>query len=422
MKLRFALCVAGALLGACGDNAGQVSGNGEDSNQVVSNIIGGFDAKSASLNAVGTIGTLDEKGQYAFTCSATLIGKQTVLTAKQCAMVTNSNSPLYKMKLVNLIPMYFAVGPDANSPVKVVEIIAADLSPVEEGGFNYIGNDVAVLHLIAPVEGVTPIKVAELSLTEKDIDQPFVSIGFGVKDNFEALSGIITATRSAGKNTLRALEGGTFELMLGTFEAFIKQMVGIYGQDIVDENMDVFQSWWSEKLLSGYEAWVGFSPGDVQTCNGDSGSPLIGRELGVKAIFGVASANWFSTQKTCDYGTFYATIGVETHKMLAVSAKYVDPCKGGITVKGSCDRDVATRCTGKWEGDRTLSQMDCSLLDQVCAVDASGRAGCVDEKDAAGGVVIFETPAHPAAPTVSELRKSLQANTKLKQKWAASQK
>ena len=418
MKLRFALLVAGALLGACGDTAGQVAGNTDDSNSTLKEIIGGFDAKSASLNAVGTIGLVDEAtGQYSFFCTGTLIAPKIVVTAKQCAIVTNRNSAFYGMKLVNLERVFFAVGPDANAPLKVVEAIAADVSPVNEGGFVYLGNDVAVLHLISAVEGVKPIAVADLSLTEKDVNQAYVSIGFGTKDIYEDLSGMFSATRSAGKNTLRALQGKTFELMLGSWEAFIAQMVEIYGQDIVDAYMDIFEGWYAEELLSGYEAYVGYSPGDVQTCNGDAGGPLIGRELGEKKIFGIASAQWFSKQKTCDFGSFYATFGVETHKMLATSAKYTDPCAGGITAQGSCDGDVATRCTDKFEGDRRLSQLDCSLLDQVCGKGADGKVGCVDESDP--GTV---TPPTAKAPTIAEIRKDIFTISKPQRRWAASQK
>lgn len=421
MKLRFALCAVGALLGACGDSAGQIGGDTGDQSQAVKEIIGGFDAKSASLNAVGTIGVIDpDTGAYSFFCTATLIAPKRVLTAKQCAMITDSQSPLYKMKLVNLQHIFFAVGPNALAPVQLVEAIATDLSPVEEGGFNEIGNDLAVMHLIAEVKGVTPIPVADLSLSDKDVGQPYVSIGFGSKDIYEDVTGMYTATRSAGKNTLRALSGQSFALMLGSWDAFYKQMCGVFGKDIVDEYIDIVLGWYEDtKILTGYEAWVGYSNGDVQTCNGDNGGPLIGREMGEKKIFGVASANWFSSQKTCDYGTFYATVGVETRTMLAESAKYVDPCANGITVTGSCNGDVATRCTDKWEGDRRLSQIDCSLLDQVCAVGADKKVACVDASDPGSS---SPAPSHAVAPTAAELRKSLLPTTHIQRRMAAAKK
>jgi hypothetical protein len=380
----------------------------------VSNIIGGFDAKAASLNAIGTVGVKDpDSGQYSFFCSATLIAPKLVLTAKHCAIVTDSSSPLYKMKLVNLEPIFFAVGPDANNPVQTYEAIAADTSPVDEGGFVSLGNDVAVYHLAEAVQGVTPVKVADLALTEKDVNQAFVSIGYGSKDNYEDLSGILSATRSAGKNTLRALSGKSFQLM-ESWDAFYKQMVSIYGKDVVDAYIDIILGWYNDtEILAGYEAWVGYTPGDVQTCHGDSGGPLLGREAGEKKIFGVVSGGWFSSQLTCDFGTFYATIGNETRTMLKTASTYVDPCAGGVTPAGSCKGDVATRCTDKWEGDRRLSTVDCSLLDQTCAIGANGKAACVDASDPTSGT----TPAvKGTAPTLAQIRKSVFGVSRIQRK------
>ncbi len=415
MKLRYALVVAGALLAACGDTTTPVTT--DDQGQAAKEIIGGFDAKSPSLNAIGTIGALDDSGNYSFFCSATLIGPKLVLTAKHCAIVTDSSSPLYKMKLVNLIPIFFAVGADANNPAKVYEAIAADTSPVEEGGFVSLGNDVAVYHLAEAVEGVTPIKVGS-ALNEKNLNAKYVSIGYGSKDNYEDLSGILSATRSAGQNTLRALEGKSFQLM-ESWDAFYKQMVAIYGKDIVDAYIDIVRGWYDNtEVLKGYEAWVGYSAGDVQTCHGDSGGPLIGREGGQKAIYGVVSGGWFSSQLTCDFGTFYATIGTETRTMLDTASKYVDPCVG-ITVQGGCKGDVATRCTGKWEGDRRMSEIDCSLLDQTCAVGTDGKAACVNAADPTSS---NPTTVVGKAPSIGEIRKNVFNISRIQRRWAASQK
>lgn len=403
MKLRFALCVAGALLAgsSCGDNTVQAAQGQDEGNTAVSNIIGGFDAKSPSLNAVGTIGLVDaQTGEYSFFCTGTLIGPKTVITAKTCAMVTDSQSPLYKMKLVNLEPIFFAVGPDALHPVKVVEAIAADLSPVEVGGWLDIGNDVAVYHLKDAVEGVAPMKVADAVFGEGDLNKAFVAIGFGTKDNFEEASGQISGTRTAGKSTLQALQGKSFELMLKTFDVLVAQMVAIYGQDVVDANMDVIQGWWDTYVvLPGYEAWAGFASGDVQTCHGDEGSPLVGREGNEKAVFGVASGSWNSSQKACDYGTFYGIVGTDTRKMLDDAKTYVDPCGNGVTVTGTCTGDVATRCTGKWEGDRRLSQIDCSLLDQACAT-VDGKVACVDPTDTDTEPTVIKG----VAPSIKQIR------------------
>ena len=124
---------------------------------------------------------------------------------------------------------------------------------------------------------------------------------------------------------------------------------------------------------------------------------LLGREKGEKAIFGVASGVFFSSQLTCDYGTFYGTIGAETQTFIKQAVRYTDPCSRGLTANGYCDGDTAIRCSDKWEGDRRLVELDCSALDQKCSVGASGRVGCGDDS----------VVAHPLAPTVKEIRTAI---------------
>src|SRR3954470_19865194 len=121
----FRVLAAVALLTAC---AQQPADEGS-----IDDIIGGVDGSAKALNAVGTLGVKDSAGNYQFFCSASLIGPSTVLTAKHCTIVLDG--VLAGMKLVNLIPIYFALGPDAKHPLKVVEAIAADYSHLDQGGF-----------------------------------------------------------------------------------------------------------------------------------------------------------------------------------------------------------------------------------------------------------------------------------------------
>lgn len=399
MKLRYAMFAVAAVSASCGTGM-MTSTETEPTTQESKEIIGGFDAKAKNLDAVGTVGTFDDEGNYSFFCTATLITPDTVLTAKHCAMITNPQSPLYKMKYVNLMQIFFAIGPDANHPAKIVEAIATDLSPIEEGGSAEIGNDVALYHLISPITDVTPMKVANAALVDSDINKGFAMVGYGSKDNYEDLTGFLSATRATGRTTLRALQGQNYQLMFGSWDAFFKAMASYFGTDVATEYIDVIQGWYDNtKLLTGYEAFTGHVAGDAQACHGDSGGPLVGREAGEKKIFGVASTVFFSSQLVCDYGTVYSTIGVETHKFIDEGVRYVDPCAGGLTAQGYCQGDTAVRCTDKWEGDRARSEIDCSLLDQVCVVGSNGRAACGDEEAA--------RPQNRVAPTVTEIRQSI---------------
>ena len=103
-----------------------------------------------------------------------------------------------------------------------------------------------------------------------------VALGFGAQSVYEDLTGDLASTRQMGTETSRALSGKAFELMLGSFQAFYDQLVYEYGQDVVDENIDLVHQWYDQTtILPGYEAWYGHAAGDAQTCHGDSGGPVL---------------------------------------------------------------------------------------------------------------------------------------------------
>lgn len=389
----------------------------------------GFDAPGKALNAIGTVGMKGKDGKFEFFCTATLIAPDKVLTAKHCAIVLDG--PLTGMKLVNLVPVFFAIGPDSKNPIRLVEAIAADLSPVNEGGFVGLGNDVALYHLSEKITDVEPMAVTSASLAAGDLGRAYASIGYGSADNYEDLTGRLAATRKAGRTTLRALEGKAFELMLGSLDAFLNQMIGIYGQETVDIYKDIIVGWYNNTvILKDYEVWTGNTSGDSQTCHGDSGGPLVGRQNGKPIIYGVVSGGWFSSQLTCDYGTYYAAIGPRTQEMIAAAMQYADPCMG-LSAQGICDGDVARRCSDKWEGDRALTEFDCAMVGQVCGQGADGRAACLDSSTSydagsgsydggsgsydagSGGGTHDGGSTHQVPPTVEQVRKSIFSFTRL---------
>jgi hypothetical protein len=370
-------------------------------------LIGGVEAFSRKLNAVGTVGTLNSEGRYERWCTASLIGPRTVLTARHCVIMMSG--PLRGHHLVDLMPVYFAVGPDARSPERLVEAIAADLSPVNQGGFLALGNDVAVYHLAAPIDDVEPLKVAEMPLREEDIGKRYTTLGYGVKDNDEDVNGPERIVRRMGQVTLRALQGRIFKLMFGSFDAMYSELVEVYGPEEARKfEADMRDAYKNLVLVRGYEAWLGHLPGDVQTCRGDSGGPLLGKvAVGPDGklenqLFGVVSGSWFSNQLRCDYGMVYATIGPRTREFIARAYQYQDPCVG-LTVRGTCDGTIAIRCSDKGEGARRVFRMDCADVDMVCAPNPAGVVGCVDPDEVVNGVG-GQVTTRPALPTFEQLR------------------
>jgi hypothetical protein len=421
-----ALAIATLMSGCRSDPPADID---ENQNQ----LIAGFRADGKSLDAVGTVGVRGFDGSYQFFCSATLIAPQVVLTAKHCAILF---SGFFKgIKIVNTEPVFFAVGPDANRPAKIVEAIAADTSPVDLGGIVGLGNDVAVYHLKEPVTGVTPLPVSTVSFTPADIGTRYMGVGFGSKDLLEDAFGFLTAQRRAGYMTLRALGGQPWHTIFPTFQDFVNEFRFLFGDELVQFLLPQIREFYDSTILGGgYEAWVGLSSNqrasdgtaDAQSCHGDSGGPLLTRGA-YRSIVGVVSGGFFSRQLPCDHGTFYATMGAKTHEMLAAALTYRDPCAGGHTVEGSCDGTIATRCTDKFEGDRRLSQIDCADLGLECRRDGRGVVGCFDEGavidpprpdgGAGGGHPDGGAPPPPdggrppgqAAPSIDDIRQAVRA-------------
>jgi hypothetical protein len=368
--------VAAMALGACAPD--------EDLNEANTEIIGGVNAFTPALNAIGTVGFVDD-GAFGYSCSAVLIGPSTVLTAKQCILdLTFGTGPL-----VNITEMYFAVGPDAFAPDRVVELVDADVSP-EYGtgtnlGFTGLGADVGVMYLKEPITDIEPMKIVPWKLAARHLGWKYTTAGFGEKDAIDALFGQFEAKRALGTLTLRALKGQFFQKAYdGDYDTYLYDLVQQYGADIIEANLDIVQDWWQNTpLLEGSEAWMGMASGDAQTCYGDTGGPLVRKYsvTGETLVYGVSSANWYSSNLACDKGTIVATFNDKTRRMLDKSLTWKDPCRVDGTLYdavGTCsDSQVATRCSAKWEGKRRFLQFDCASAGMVCGADQWGYASCV---------------------------------------------
>ncbi|MDX2024575.1 MAG: trypsin-like serine protease [Deltaproteobacteria bacterium] len=368
-------------------------------------LIGGFPAGDKRLDFVGALVAYDPRSPYsppeAF-CSGSLVGAESVMTAKHCAQILDQIS-YYGLKAG------FAVGSNSAAPSRIIPIVEYDQAPGDIGGFVGMGQDVAVVHLESPVTDIAP--VVPKTLTEKQIGQKMVAIGYGVMNNAGQ-----SGQRRVGTQTVKAVEGRVFEALFGNFDKFYAWFTsqGYYsgtldssdarppmptptdaGGSVADGGVAVDGGggindggfppydptafaryiYDSTLLLSGYEAVTGGQPGDAQPCYGDSGSPLIryNAKTANYEAWGVVSGGVGSSKSVCDFGTVYATFGTEVLAYVKASAKWTDPCKD-LTDAGSCVGNVASRCTGIGEGARRISALDCDLLGLQCQATPVGVA------------------------------------------------
>ncbi len=328
-------------------------------------IVGGVDAKSAKLDAIGTVGTKDFDGNYDFFCTATLIGPKVVLTAKHCATYGPTETP----RLANE-KIYFAVGADVKEPKQVIEAVDVLLAPINEGGFIQYGSDVAIYILAEPVKDVTPMPWAKAHLDAASVGKTFTAVGYGVQDRDRT-----TGTRKAGTLTLQAVEGQPLHALFPAKEDLYAHMAKYETKQWVEANTARLDEFYDFTLLAGHEAYLGAGKNDAQPCSGDSGGPLVQNIDGKLTVVAVVSGSFKGATYPCStVGESYATLGDTVQPLIDLAT---GPCEG-IPVAGRCEQfTTAVRCVSDAEGPQKVTRTDCSGLGQACEI-VDGVAACVD--------------------------------------------
>lgn len=344
-------------------------------------IIGGVDAKSASLNAVGAIMYKDPTTQQLqVLCSGTLISKDAVITAKHCAVQFDAAAPnpaapdsgvqqVTETRYIDYFAeMYFAIGYDS-ATAKMVRLKSVDLCNDYQGGTAQLGCDVSIYRTADPVEDVTPIPVASGPVAAELVGKKATGLGYGTQNQTQTALG----TRKAGSFTIRATTGQFMTSLYPTGDAFVAELQKEEGAGWVNNNGDLVNYFYTQTIKDGYEVFVGGGT-EAQACHGDSGGPLLYKVDGKLTVLGVTSTVGFAgTKLPCNMGAIYATFGPAAQDLIK-SNLAADPC-AGIPAEGRCEGDVAVRCTRADEGARRVVKNDCSELLGHCVPAQASDAG-----------------------------------------------
>ena len=367
---------------ACAGSKGADSGGPATGSN---DVIGGVDAKSASLNAIGALMYKDPAtGQLQELCTGTLISKDAILSAKHCAVqftaaavaadAPDSGPPqIVETRFIDQWEMFFAIGFDS-AQARLVKLSSVDLCTDYSGGAAQLGCDVSVYRTAEPITDVTPLAVASAHPAPDVVGQRFTAVGFGVQNETQTKVG----TRKAGSLTVRATTGAYLTSLYPTLDAFGTAITKYEGAAFVSNNADAVSQIYASTLKDGYEMFVGGGENDAQVCFGDSGGPLVQKVDGKLVVVGVASTVGISGAKLpCNMGAVYATFGPVAQDL--IKSNLSDPCDG-VSVTGKCDGDVAVRCTSADEGPRRLVKNDCAAVLGRCVMpsadaDAGSDAG-----------------------------------------------
>jgi Trypsin len=334
-------------------------------------LIGGVKLSGEALEAVGVLAIDFLDGSPLFElCTATLVAPNVVVTAKHCV---GFGSFFYH----DNYPVFFAVGEDlANVRVKT-PVVAAHIAPGTEGWFG-LGLDVAYLNLADPITDVKPLGVANGWFGPSDLSKKFAVAGFGLH-NYAGAAG----DRRVGAYSLSAVEGGVYAALFGNLAEYLKWFSDLYAQYGItltpEEVTSLTDAYNKNPIIVGEQAYFGGKVGEANTAPGDSGGPTIGKFKNADgseslAVYAVTTGGL--SDNAPRFGTFAAlTGGGKAQALRQAALAWVDPC-AGVTSFGSCQGDVATRCTVGGEGPRRVTQTDCSLLGLSCVAEANKLAGC----------------------------------------------
>ncbi|PVU86815.1 hypothetical protein BB560_003915 [Smittium megazygosporum] len=216
----------------------------EDDAPVIANIINGQAATLSEYPFIGQLYYSSDNKNFKFSCTASLINPNWLVTAAHCISDQNGNTinPISYKVAVGRITL--ATGADLNNLIQVIQITTF-------GFKSSPANDLALLKLANPISNVTPIKVYPYIITN---NLPLEVAGFGVTKSGSSVPSNILLKTSIGVSS--------------------------------SKNCSAYNDLWGNN--SGPQFCTESYNGN-DSCQGDSGGPIVAMVNSKRVIAGVTS-------------------------------------------------------------------------------------------------------------------------------------
>ncbi|MES2526485.1 MAG: trypsin-like serine protease [Bdellovibrionota bacterium] len=243
-----------------------------------------------SYEAIGSIRTYDMANGSS--CTATLIAPDWIVTAEHCVWGGSEENP----EQLKPSQMFFQLGPDSHKPIKSVKLRKWISAPE--------GLDVSFAQLAQPITNVTPIPVS-LDLSRfRDTSKVYEVVGYG----YQGVSGYGSKSGFKGMAKYKVTSMNANPLLSifkskNNFQSFLDKA-------FQGEEADMLLG--DETLIPGYQVHAWDDTGRMKgiltkkpakgwsnTCNGDSGGPMIETTPAGKKVVGIISGGFTGMTMGC---------------------------------------------------------------------------------------------------------------------------